>query len=229
MLCRSSSWVLLRGIWGVAVGAALLFPLLGTAQKAQPRPAYLPSDGINEFNKKYDRAVRERFTTLSRGQEPASKDKAEDLNAIKVTAQYYAYRLTWDDVQAADGGIHKVMQQLKTELNVLEKNQPASQECAKLFLQQMVLSLKEVLGIEKPIATINGARMLVLLGEAGSEEAADALLAALKDPEQNDGAKYWALVGLGKQLDRWNQAPPPPPGGRSQSQGQDQAICGGPD
>ena len=91
------------------------------------------------------------------------------------------------------------MRDFNFELDTFRKTQPASEECAKLFLQQMVLSLKDVLNTERAIAKVNGARMLTLLvKEAGSEEAADALLTALKDKEQNDGVKYWALVGLSR-------------------------------
>jgi hypothetical protein len=65
-----------------------------------------------------------------------------------------------------------------------------------------------------PLASVNAARCLVLLVEAGSEEAAEALGDTLKDPRSNDGAKYWALMGLNRQLRLWAQAaaaPEPPP------------------
>ena len=45
----------------------------------------LPVDGTEDLTNKYNQ-VHTRFSQLSKGQEPASKDRPEDMNAIKIMA-----------------------------------------------------------------------------------------------------------------------------------------------
>jgi hypothetical protein len=210
---RSSLWFSSGWFWGVAVATCLLAPAATTVQ-AQPRrgPVILPTDGSKFLINSYTREIRQRFDILLKGTEQASKDSKEDMTAIDISSQWYAFRLTWEEYQGRTGGINQVMEEFDRTLESLVKFKSANQLFTVLFFKQMALRLKDVLLNEKYIASVNGARMLARLVDVGSEEAADVLLAALKDPQQNDGVKYWALVGLRKQLAEYAQASPPAEG-----------------
>jgi hypothetical protein len=192
--------------------------ILAVSVGAQERPRTLPTDGEQAFLREYQKQ-RQRFKVISsassEGGEKANKDSAEDQRAIDVMAQYYTYRLTWDTYHAA-GGVNTLWEEFFSQVNnadsdAMRKNNPAFPE---MYLKALAQRAREVMLTARPIAAVNAARMLARLAKAGSEEAGDACLDAVKDenkllePKARLGAQYWALQGLGSLLGRWAEAPP---------------------
>jgi hypothetical protein len=200
------SWFSSACAWSAAL---VLGAVAAGAASAQARRTnlLLPPGGSDALKKAYTREVREHFSNLSKGVETAHRDKKEDADAIDVTAQWLAYRLTWPEYQTETGLMHKLYYEFDSEIDRATRgDRSANQGFMEMFLPRMAARLKDVLLNEKPIASINAARMLARLVDAGSEEASDALAEALKDPQQNDAVKYWALVGLRHQFEHWAQA-----------------------
>jgi hypothetical protein len=196
----------------IGLGLLALGFLSGSATGQPGRvPVILPPEGSTALKQSYLK-IRSQFAALCKGTEPFNKDKAEDMQTVDLMAQWYAYRFTWTEFQNKTGEMNGLYEELAREVNTLPK--ATNPQLAALFLKQLTARLREVLPNEKLPASLNAARCLVRLVEAGSEEAAEALAETLKDPRQNDGAKYWALIGLNKQLGLWAQAaavPEPPP------------------
>jgi hypothetical protein len=194
----------------------VLLALAGAA-RAQDRPRTLPTDGEQAFMREYQKQ-RQRFKIISssssESSEKANKGSAEDQKAIDVVAQYHTYRLTWDESDVA-GGVNKLWDEFVSQVNnadsaAMHKNNPAFGE---MYLKALTQRARDVMLTRKPIAAVNAARMLARLAKAGSEEAGDACLEAVKDnnnlldPKARLGVQYWALQGLGNLLGRWADAP----------------------
>lgn len=170
------------------------------------RESILPREGTNAL-KDADRKVGEKYKALREGSEPASKDNPEHMKVIDHKAQWYAYRLTWPEFHDKANGMTNLFDQIKSELELLQRSKPANQAYIDLFQKEFAKRLGDVLQTDRPIASVNAARALVLLVRNGSVEAADILDTAVKAEGLNEAAKYWALVGLGQQLAMWNEAP----------------------
>jgi hypothetical protein len=201
----------------VSTALALLVPAVGPA-RAQERPGMLPPDGQAAFEKAY-RLQRPTFDLINKPMEgeKASKESKEHRDAIDMAAQFYTYRLTWPNNDAA-GEVDKIMQAFLNEVNAadgdaMRKGNPGFTE---MFLQALAKRARDVVQTRMQIAAVNGGRMLARLAKAGSVEAGDACLEALQnandflDPKARAGVQYWALQGLGDLLARW--AEPPAPG-----------------
>jgi hypothetical protein len=176
----------------------------------------LPPDGEQAFQKQYS-AAKKRFDAIRHPTEgeKANKDSKEDQNAIDMAARYYTYRLTWGDNDKA-GEVNKLIDEFNSQVgnadsDAMRKGNPAFTE---MYLKSLALRAREVMQTKQPIAAVNAARMLVRLTEAGSEEAGDACLDAVKnangflEPKAEAGVRYYALRGLRNLLARWAEAPP---------------------
>ncbi len=183
---------------------------------AQERKGMLPTDGEVAFKREYDRH-RQHFNSINKANEgeKANKDSKEDQTAIDVSAQWYTYRLTWDTAPAA-GHVNTLMEEFFGQVNnadspAMRKNNPAFSE---MYIKALALRARDVVQTRNPIAAVNAGRMLARLAKAGSDEAADACLEAVKDsngfldPKVRLGVQYWALQGLGNMLANWAQTPP---------------------
>jgi hypothetical protein len=197
---------------------ALLLP--AAPASAQERRRTLPTDGEAAFTREYQRH-RVKFNTINKANdgEKANKDSKEDQAAIDVSAQWYTYRLTWDPTPGA-GHINTLMEEFFGQVNnadspAMRKGNPAF---AELYLKALAVRARDVIQTGNSIAAVNAARMLARLTRAGSDEAADACLDAVKDangfldPKARLGVQYWAFQGLGTALQRLGEAPPPAEG-----------------
>jgi hypothetical protein len=201
----------------VCLGSTTLALLiLAVSLGAQERPRTLPTESEKAFLSEYQKQ-RQRFNSINKANEgdKANKDSTDDQKAIDVVAQYHTYRLTWDNASAA-GEMNKLWDEFTSQVNnadsdAMRKNNPAFTE---MYLKALAVRAREVMLTRQPIAAVNAARMLARLAKAGSEEAGDACLDAVKDensllePKARMGVQYWALQGLGNLLGRWADAPP---------------------
>jgi hypothetical protein len=118
----------------------------------------------------------------------------ENEDAVNVLAQWHTFRVTWNDVQSAQGAMTRVINELDVFLDDANKNKATA--LLEAFTSRAVEHLKLVLQNDRQIARVNGARILARLAKAGQEETADLLAATVADPLQNDAVKYFAFQGL---------------------------------
>lgn len=130
--------------------------------------------------------------------------------AVELLAKYLAFRITWQENLAKEGVVFSLVEYADRELGSMLARRPNNQAFIDAFLPQFIANASEVLTNERNIARVNGARLLHILAKNGIEEAADPLLEAIKDPQQNDGVRYWAFQGLGEVLGLpWRNPPIP--------------------
>src|SRR5262245_53999517 len=120
-------------------------------------------------------------------------DQPVDKNALDLAAQYYAYRLTWTELQ---GKIHGVVQDAIKELDANRRDERKTNEAVQIFNSALLAHLKEVLPNPRYIASVNAAIILAHMAKLGQEEVCDALAEALNDKDMNGGTKLYAARGL---------------------------------
>ena len=208
MMLSRRSRLSLAWVCSAVVAFALLADPAALRGQQRPRSVILPPEGSKFLTtQQQSRELRQRYKVLAEGTEQPRKDSKEDMQALDVMTQWLAYRLTWNDTEIIGrDGMSRLIGDLERELNTLTKSRPANQAFVDLFTKRLTERLKDVLQNERVIASANGARMLGLLARFGSDDAVDALVESLKDPQLNDGAKYYALQGLKQLLARWYEA-----------------------
>lgn len=152
-------------------------------------------------------AEESQLRSLQSGKAEAITDA--DRKLIDKAAKFYANRLTWPRYQGREeegdkSGDKKTMYQITEEAlrqivvadSPTKKLTPTQEEYQKEFGKAMSRYMQKVVRNREPITRINAARILAQLARAGSEECADLLLEVLKDPNENDGVKLWAIRGL---------------------------------
>jgi hypothetical protein len=205
----------------VSTSLALAFLAAAPARAQDQRKNRLPSEGESGFMKSYGtvssgpQSVFRSIKSPTEG-EKASKDNAEHQKAIDMAAQYYTYRLTWDN-KTEPGKVEEVMREFFGEVSAadgepMRKGNPTFRE---MFLKALAQRARDVVQTEQPHAAVNAGRMLARLAQAGSGEAGDACLEAVKntngflEPKARLGVQYWAFQGLGNLLGRWGEEPLP--------------------
>jgi len=205
---------------------------------AQDRRSILPTDGQGQFLTAYaSKNGHFRQINQANAGEKANKESKDDQDAIDVVAKYYTYRITWDsfkepggtktDLITDPGIVNRLMKDFELQVKIAEDAQKGNPVFTEMYLKALALRARDVIQTSQPIAAVNGGRMLARLAEAGSEDAGDACLEALKDekeflePRARAGIQYWALQGLKHLLARWAQTPP---GSKDRQAGYVQAL-----
>lgn len=182
------------------------------AVTSRPRNVLLPPTGATSLKDAYEkkREIAARWRELREGR---AQPGADDKTVVDLTAQWLAYRLTWPEYQGETGSMSRLAGDVEAELTVLAKYRAQNQAATEQLLAALAFRLRDVLANEKPVASVNAARLLARLTEEGSEAAGDVLAEALRDPQNNDGVKYYAAQGLKNLLERWAReaASPDPP------------------
>ncbi len=203
----------------------VLFLMVVAPALAEDRRSILPPDGTGAFERLYY-AKKDRFGQINRANdgEKASKENPADLEAIDLAAKWNTYRITWDSIKMGgenktvlltDPGVaNKLMVEFEQQVKSAEDVQKGNPVFTEMYLKALAVRARDVIQTSQPISALNGARMLARLAEAGSEDAGDACLDALKDqkeflePRARAGVQYYALQGLKHLLARWAQTPP---------------------
>jgi PBS lyase HEAT-like repeat len=71
------------------------------------------------------------------------------------------------------------------------------QKYMEAFTSAYLGPIDEALHNSKPIVRVNAARILARIADSGQEQAAEEILKVLKDKDQIDAVKFWAVHGLG--------------------------------
>jgi len=174
---------------------------LSTAQ-AQKKNAIHAGEGELRLNVKDWRADQDEvrmFQSMQKGELPVSPG-AEAV--IDHGAQWYAYRLTYQDNQEAPARnkMHQLVKEaLDQVLDPHDSHKPLNsqqQTFVEEFGKRFTERLHEVVKNPKPIARVNAASILARLAATGQEDAGDVLAEVIQDPKENDGVKLWACFGL---------------------------------
>lgn len=190
------------------------------------RKVILPSDGEAAFKSAKFKAAKQRFEVINKSAEgeKANKDSKEDQEAVDWMAQYYTYRLTWEQLttppdvsgpKPPEGTANKLVEDFFAQVSsatspAMRQANPAFSE---MYVRALALRARDVIQTRQPIAAVNGARMLARLAEVGSVEAGDACAEAVEDakdflaPKARAGVQYWAFQGLKSLLALWAEAP----------------------
>ena len=187
---------------------AALAILSGRAATAQD-PKRDDEEVVIESKEKFDGNDRSEVQKLQNGKPPTSSSK----QLLERAAKAYVYRLTYPQFQERLPPEGSRFDQAKSVYDISQelfslfvfpdpsRNIPQSQQLnQQLYMHEFTTALIEpverVLQNAKPIARINAAIVLAHLGETGDETVVKPLLKILKDKNQYDAVKFWALRGL---------------------------------
>ena len=168
----------------------------------------LPKDGQKSLDDAYNKEQKAVIKDLIAGTVEAGKEQEP---TIDLYAKWYAYRLTWPDLQSKPGAINGLMTDLwDGDLTRALKNRPATQAFLQKFAADLVTHAQEVLKSRDVIARLNAARLLWYVARTGNggNEIAAALAEVIKNPAHNLGTKYWACRGLQEVLAPEGKMPP---------------------
>ncbi|MHB1423978.1 MAG: hypothetical protein ACYC3I_12440 [Gemmataceae bacterium] len=183
---RLFGWVVL-----LAVGGLL------TAESGQSRAQSL-NDGWSALDNRY-RTVSGRVRKFFQG-DKFSPDEKADAEAIDLFAKYYTYGVYLRKLDQEPNGIRKDYSEFDSDVGRLakDKNTQGLQPLADALSDAVAVHALEVIQLKqaRPIHKIHNARILAKTAELGHAKLADTLIAALKDPQQNEGVRYWILKGL---------------------------------
>jgi hypothetical protein len=157
-------------------------------------------DGLEALNRRAYQ-LRDQISLLLRGEIVFDPKLADHNEAIAVEAKSLTYPFILEpreDLEKAPGKIDKLFRSLDTDLNYMARSKDKTEEVGKVFRNDIRLCALEVLNHKnaRPIIKLNATRILARLAEYGQAELADDLVAVLRDPKENDGARYWALRGM---------------------------------
>jgi hypothetical protein len=174
------------GITAVFAGALVVTAAMG------PLPAQQAGKGQERllFDEKAYKEKAQDIKSMLAG------DGAADKKTLDLAAQFYAYRLTWTDLQGKQKEMPRLVGELKVELDNNRREDRKNSEAVKIFNQALLARLKEVLPNPRPIASVNAAMVLAYMAGQGQEEVTDALAEALSEKDMNGGTKFWAARGL---------------------------------
>lgn len=183
--------------------------LLTTALLLGAQPAAAQQLPAGEVPQRFENAVR-KIDLIIRDMLKGEKKPDEPANqeAVDLKAKWYAFRVTWAENQTTAGNMNGLVDGFDRDLQSYIKARAVNPTFVDLFVKQFVTHSGEVLKNDKAIARVNGARLLHVLAKAGFEEAAEPLVEAIKDKDQNDGVRYWAFQGLREVLALSSQNPP---------------------
>lgn len=157
---------------------------------------------------KFDRGAQE-VLKLAAGAEPGPLTREQEA-AVKAGARYVIYRLTEKNAQTKPGGMKDMVQYCEywfrnVYTDAQARNTTLQQEFRKAVLAELDVVLSNPQ--QSAIVRLNAARVLAMLGDLSKhEETAELMVKVLDDPQQNDGARYYALNGLGELIARLKPA-----------------------
>src|SRR5262245_9779766 len=162
----------------------------------------LPAEGKKALDEEY---YKHRNTI--RGLNAGTIDAANEPQAVAAPAKTHVYRYTWPEARDA-GKALQYYREFAGDLDQIVKNQPKTANLLKELTKQIVATADEMFSNREPLARVNYAHVLALLASAAGEDVLDPLTKALKDEQQNDGAKYWVIQGMREVFNRGHQVPP---------------------
>lgn len=157
------------------------------------------NEGWNVLEARYNKE-RGRISSFQKGSEKASPDDKSHVEAIDLLAKTYTYSVFLRKLDAVPGGMDKDYQSYARDVEGITKakDPQTMQSFGEIFRDKVRVHALEVLEFDqaRPIHKIHNARVLAKVAELGQPELADTLIKLMKNPNQNDGVRYYALRGL---------------------------------
>jgi hypothetical protein len=200
----------------------LLLPSVVLATFALP-PASVRGQRLADGDKALEAKEREHrklILDLRKGVTRFNPEDKDHLEAVDLLAKRAVYPYAWVEYQREPGKTQKVFDGFEGDLGQFSKGKPATEKLITYYSKKVIERADEVLTKGKPIAAVNAGRVLARLVEREAKQTESAwqdemalrlgdgnagqllavLLKVVGDPKQNDGAKYYALRGLGQLL-----------------------------
>ena len=212
----------------------LILPLLAAFPSAVRAAGATLDDGQNALSTEVEKWSK-LWEGMQNGTTALDPADMQQQQAIDAAAKWAVYRLDWNQV-SDPGQVSAVYRDFGEVLSTLRNGHEKTQKLAELYIKQVIAHAQEVAAKGKrPITRINAARILARIpeqGKAGPEtpadvqgrltgtnqgDLADACAAIIKDPTQNDGAKFWAFRTLSLLLALPQQSPPALPPEKEQA------------
>ena len=211
----------------------LILPLLAVVPAARAAGPTL-DDGQNALSAEVEKWSKQ-WEGLKNGETAADPADAGQQQAIDAAAKWATYRLDWNQI-SDPGKVSDVYRDFGENLNSLRTGREKTQKAGELYVKQVIAHALEVATKgKKALTRINAARILARIPEqnkigpetqadvlarlAGTNQGdlADACAAVIKDPAQNDGARFWACRALSLLLALPQQSPPQLPADKEQA------------
>lgn len=170
------------------------------------------NEGWSVLDKKF-KGVRVRVGGFFAGAETVDPNDKGHVEAIDLFAKCYTYGVYLRKLDTQPSGIKKDYDEFDGYVGKIRKskNPQAMQPLAEVLSNQIGVRALEVIRLKDalPIHKLHNARLLAQTAELGQPALAPTLLAVLKEPDANDGVRYYAFKGLAELLPR---VPPPQQG-----------------
>jgi hypothetical protein len=181
--------------WGVALCTLAWVPAVGAQTLA---------DGLEKLRTRAYQ-LKPIISGLMIGEIPYDATQRDHIEAIEIEAKTLIYPYILEPMGSLEkkpGEIDKLYRNLESDFRALGRDKTKTEEVTKAFRKDVRLCCVEVMNHKsaRPIIKVNAARTLARLAELGEPELVDDLVDILRDPKENDGARYWALRGLGEAL-----------------------------
>jgi hypothetical protein len=186
-----------RLVLGLLVGMFALAPF-GAAR------AQTLSDGMAALDAKY-RRHSVLIRGLFKGEPKADSNDPQHVEAIDMAAKYDTYRVYLDHLETRQEKrptltIDRAFKEYEGNVEAItkDKDRERMQPLGVIYREKVRIHALEVLEYEKakPIHKIHNARILAKVAELGEGKLAETLIKVLKDNNQNDAVRYYALRGL---------------------------------
>jgi hypothetical protein len=168
---------------------------------------------LGGLKEKLDPKQNSRLSELKNGSKAIADDKAFNDEVLAKAANWYVYRLTWEQYHGQgteekdkSAGIPLTMNDVVREaqnylwLDSIRKKvqlKPPQLEYVHALGKEMLRALRDVFSSNsKPIVRVNAGRVLSAIAETGQGDAADVAVALIQNPEESDAVKLYALRAL---------------------------------
>lgn len=183
-------------------GWAFLLAVIGAlATELDSVRAQTLDEGWNALDQKY-RSVSGRVDGFLKGADRVDPSDKSSVEAIDLLAKTYTYGVYLRKLDTEVGGIRKDFASFEKNLDVILKGREGLQSLADVLRDKVRIHALEVIQLKeaRPIHKLHNARVLAKIAELGQPALAGTLIDVLKDPQQNDGVRYYILQGMGTLL-----------------------------
>jgi hypothetical protein len=189
-------------------GWVILLAVSAMMQGGEQARAQTLNEGWNVLEGKFKGGPEGLARGFTKGAKVDPNDKTH-LEAIDLLAKVHTYGVYLRKLEMKPNEIAKEFDTFATLVDKdIARDPQGMQAFAELFRDRVRVHALEVLQFPKalPIHKLHNARVLAKVAKLGQPELADTLIAVLKDPQQNDGVRYYMLQGLATLMP---QLPPP--------------------
>jgi len=158
------------------------------------------NEGWSKLEETFNRGARNLTLGFTKGSRVDPNDK-NHVEAIDLLAKTLTYGVYLQKLEMKPNEIAKEFDKFSSLIDrdiLKSRDAQAMQTFVEIFRDKIRIHALEVIQFKnaRPIHKLYNARVLAKIAELGQKELADTLLTVLKDPQQNDGVRYWMFNGL---------------------------------